>query len=179
MQPLPPHSALTKPEGEWQHFRADLQIVTGICCGPQLYFRVMDTKLEGLCCFPHKYTLQHPILQHLQYSTIPESGMLSSRTMFLDLIQLTYTATFSPGYWKDITEISFVNLTLSVKWFISGCIGTHITVATGISTVQRQRKMRVSVPKSLQRKFSISINTWKWRQSCNTSSITSQLEKQT
>lgn len=91
-------------------------MIVGICYGPQLYFRVMDAKLEGFSRFPHKYTLQglslfahclksktqvlHFIIENKIFHITPELGMLSSRTMFLDVTQLMHTALFSTEYWR-------------------------------------------------------------------------------
>lgn len=112
-----------------------------------LFAQCLKNETQVLC-----FIIENKIL-HI----IPELGMLSSRTMFLDVTQLTYTAILSREYWKDITKSWFSSLTLSVKWFVSGCLRTQITVATGISTAQRQGKRKVSVPKSLQSKFSIQL----------------------
>lgn len=151
----------------------------------------MDTELEGLC-FPHKYTLQHPSLfEHCLKSQTQVCFNTENKifhdpwigdAQFQNYVFRPYTINIHSNIqhrvlerhnWDFICQLNFV------KWFISGCIGTHITVATGISAVQTQGKMRISVPKSLQRRFSISINTWKLRQSRNTSTITSQFKKQT
>lgn len=76
--------------------------------------------------------------------------MLSCKTTVLDLTINVHSNIQHRVLddWKDINESQFSNLSLSMKSFASSCIRTHLTVATGISTGQRQSKMKISVPKS-------------------------------
>lgn len=83
---------------------------------PTTVFQSDGCKTRGTLSFSSQNTLQCPslfahclksetqvlhfIIENKIFHITPELGMLSSRTMFLDVTQLMYTALFSTEYWR-------------------------------------------------------------------------------